>query len=194
MEVLVACEESQVVCKAFRERGHAAFSCDLQECSGGHPEWHFKMDVNLLLRRHNWDMIIAHPPCTYLTSASASRLFNADHTLKDFERYKRGAAAAIFFMTIFETDCPRIAVENPTPLKCFGLPKYTQMIEPYQFGDPWHKRTCLWLKGLPRLEPTDIVEPTGFWVGNNSNGGFRNQKVRSRSFDGIARAMAEQWG
>ena len=193
MQVLVACEESQAVCKAFRERGHAAFSCDLQECSGGHPEWHFKIDVKFLLRR-SWDLIIAHPPCTYLTSASASRLFNPDHSIKDYERYAKGLTAAEFFMKILNADSPRIAIENPTPLKCFDLPAYTQMIEPYQFGEPWHKRTCLWLKGLPPLEPTNVVEPTGFWVGNNSNGGFRDPKMRSKTFSGVAQAMVDQWG
>ena len=193
MQVLVACEESQAVCNAFRERGHAAFSCDLQECSGGHPEWHLRIDVEFLLRRP-WDMIIAHPPCTYLTSASASRLFNRDHTIKDHERYAKGFAAAEFFMKILNADCPKIAIENPTPLKCFGLPEYTQMIEPYQFGEPWHKRTCLWLKGLPPLEPTHIVEPRWFWIGNNSKGGFRDPKMRSKTFAGVAQAMVEQWG
>ena len=194
MRVLVACEESQVVCKAFRELGHEAFSCDIQECSGGHPEWHIRTDVRLLLRRSKFDLIIAHPPCTYLTSASASRLFDSDHKIKNYDRYVKGFFAAKFFKRILDAPCPKIAIENPTPLKCFRLPQYTQIIEPYMFGDPWHKRTCLWLKGLPPLEPTNIVTPESFWVGNNSKGGFRDPKMRSRSFDGIAKAMAEQWG
>lgn len=192
MKVLVACEESQVVCKAFRERGHEAWSCDLQDCSGGHPEWHIKTDVKQILDS-KWDLIIAHPPCTYLTSSSASRLYDKDHRIKDCARFMDGIVAASFFMDIFRADCPRIAIENPTPLKCFDLPPYTQIIEPYMFGDPWHKRTCLWLKGLSPLEPTDIVTPEGFWVGNNSKGGHRNQKLRSKTFDGVARAMAAQW-
>ena len=192
MKVLVACEESQVVCKAFREHGHEAWSCDLQDCSGGHPEWHIKTDARDLLNS-KWDLIIAHPPCTYLTSSSASRLYDKNHLIKDCARYMDGIDAAAFFMDILTADCPRIAIENPTPLKCFRLPKYTQIIEPYMFGDPWHKRTCLWLKGLSPLEPTNIVTPKGFWVGNNSKGGHRDQKLRSKTFDGIARAMVSQW-
>ena len=192
MKVLVACEESQVVCTAFRERGHEAYSCDLQECSGGHPEWHLKTDVRQLLGT-KWDLIIAHPPCTYLSSAGASRLFSKDHTIKNYCRYWLGLDASILFTDLLNANCERIAIENPTPIKIFGLPEYTQIIEPYMFGDPWHKRTCLWLKGLPELEPTEIVEPQGFWIGNNSKGGYRDQKKRSKTFAGVARAMAEQW-
>lgn len=191
--VLVACEESQTVCKAFRERGHEAWSCDLQDCSGSHPEWHIKTDVNELLDSR-WDLIIAHPPCTYLTSAGASRLFDHNHEIKDYDRFIKGIWASSFFLKILNTNCPRIAIENPTPMKCFDLPPYTQIIEPYMFGDPWHKRTCLWLKGLSPLEPTNIVTPEGFWVGNNSKGGYRDQKMRSRTAPGIAMAMAAQWG
>ena len=111
-----------------------------------------------------WDMIIAFPPCTYLTSAGAVRLFNKDGSIKDHERYEKGMEAARFFRAFLEADCKRIAVENPAQMKCFGLPKYTQHIEPYQFGDPWKKRTFLWLKGLPELKPTKVVEPVGLWV------------------------------
>lgn len=193
MKVLVACEESQVVCTAFRERGHDAWSCDIQECSGGHPDWHMQRDVMEVLN-WDWDLIIAHPPCTYLTSAGASRLFDGNHNIKDQERFVSGLVSARFFMNIYHANCPRIAIENPTPMKCFNLPEYTQVINPFMFGDPWHKRTCLWLKGLRPLEPTDIVTPEGFWVGNNSKGGCRDQKQRSRTFKGIAAAMAEQWG
>lgn len=192
MKVLVACEESQVVCTAFRERGHEAYSCDLQECSGGHPEWHLKTDVRQLLGT-KWDLIIAHPPCTYLSSAGASRLFDKHHIVKDWIRYWKGIEAAGLFMDLYEANCPRIAIENPTPMKFFELPQYTQIIEPYMFGDPWHKRTCLWLQGLPKLQPTEVVEPHGFWIGNNSKGGYRDQKQRSKTFAGVARAMAEQW-
>lgn len=204
MRILIACEESQAVCKAMRERGHEAYSCDLQECSGGHPEWHIQVDALELLKMR-WDMIIAHPPCTYLTSAGAIRLFNHDHTLKDPERMEKGKRAADFFLSIWEADCPRLAIENPVPMKCFGLPKYSQMIEPYMFGDPWRKRTCLWLKGLPTLRPTNIVEPRGLWVGSTSGRrdptvyqryelhSNRDPKRRSKTFPGIAQAMAEQW-
>lgn len=202
MRVLVACEESQAVTIEMRRLGHEAYSCDIQDCSGGHPEWHIKADVLELLKL-KWDMIIAHPPCTYLTSASAVRLM--PHGVIDEERLEKGRKAAEFFMAIWNADCPRIAIENPTPIKLFGLPPYTQKIEPYYFGDPWRKRTCLWLKNCPPLLPTEIVEPLGLWVGSTSGRrdatvysryklrSKRNQKDRSKTFPGIARAMAEQW-
>jgi hypothetical protein len=153
-----------------------------------------------------WDMIIAFPPCTFLTAASAVRLFGKDGTIKDAERYQSGLKAASLFSSILNASCERIAVENPTPLKCFCLPPYSQSTEPYYHGDPWKKRTCLWLRGLPPLMPTDIVQPEGLWVGSTSGRrdahvysryamkSNRNQKRRSKTFPGIARAMAEQWG
>ena len=154
-----------------------------------------------------WDMIIAHPPCTYLTTAGAIRVFNKDHTIKDQERYEKGVEAAKFFMAFYEADCPKIAIENPVPMKCFNLPPYSQIIEPYMFGDPWRKRTCLWLKGLPPLVAMmeAPVEPLGLWVGSTSSRrdptikqryvlhSNRDQKRRSKTFPGIARAMAFQW-
>lgn len=180
MKILVACEESQAVTIELRRLGHKAYSCDMQECSGGHPEWHIKGNVlryingaqalfwtqdgvgHITPRR--WDMIIAHPPCTYLSCAGAQRTFPVSGK-PDPERYAKGVAAAEFFMQIWNADCPRIAIENPLPMKCFGLPKYHQVIHPYMFGDPWYKRTCLWLKGLPPLVMTEApVEPTGYWV------------------------------
>lgn len=145
MRVMVACEESQTVTMELRRLGHEAYGCDLQECSGGHPEWHIRADA-LEMIKLKWDMIIAHPPCTYLTSASAVRLYNADHSIKDAARFEKGKRAAEFFLTIWNADCPRIVIENPTPMKVWGLPQYNQIIEPYYFGDPWRKRTCLWLK------------------------------------------------
>ena len=149
-----------------------------------------------------WDLIIAHPPCTYLSAASAVRLFGKNHTIKDLDRYMKMQEAARFFKKILRADCDRIAVENPVPLRIAGLPGYSQMIEPYFFGDPWKKRTCLWLRGLPMLYPTDMVEPEGYWIGAHGHDkakkgmskGFRDQKTRSKTFPGIARAMAEQWG
>ena len=219
MKVLVACEESQAVCIAFRELGHEAYSCDIQDCSGGHPEWHIKGDVLPLLNgsctfrtadahTHTqsgpWDLLIAHPPCTYLTSAGAVRLFGSDHRIKDKSREHKGWEARRFFMMCLSSNAKRIAVENPAPLRYWQLPPYTQIIEPYQFGDPWKKRTGLWLSGLPKLEPTDIVEPKGCWTimhGGSScrvklicEGGARTAKERAKTFPGIARAMAAQWG
>lgn len=205
MKVLVACEESQEVCKAFRALGHEAYSCDIQECSGGHPEWHIQCDALELLKM-KWDLIIAHPPCTYLSASGAVRLFAADHTIKDHQRFAKGTKAALFFRKFLECGCDQIAVENPTPMKVFELPAYDQVIEPYQFGEPWKKRTCLWLRGLSKLTPTKIVKPLGLWVGSTSGRRDktiysryelhpnRDQKRRSKTFPGIARAMAEQWG
>lgn len=217
MNILIACEESQRVCTAFRENGHRAFSCDMQECSGGHPEWHICGDCLPLLdgkcnfttqdgKPHHidgrWDMIIAHPPCTFLSAAGAIRLFNADHTIKDYSRLEKLREAAEFFRVFLSADCDRIAIENPTPLKIAGLPPYTQVIEPFHFGDPWRKRTCLWLKNLPPLVHTNVVEPQGYWIGAHGHDkakkgmskGFRDQKTRSKTFPGIAKAIADQWG
>lgn len=224
MKILVACEESQAVTKELRRLGHEAYSCDIVECSGGHPEWHTQGDALALIngsgdkeeyfctqdnKSHllpkRWDMIIAHPPCTFLSAAGAVRVFNKDHSIKDAERYRKGEEAAVFFGRFLNADCDRIAVENPVMMKCFGLPKYDQIIEPFYFGDPWRKRTCLWLKNLPALKPTEMVEPKGLWVGSTcanrdpsiytryeltSN---RDSKTRAKTFPGIAKAMAEQW-
>lgn len=205
MRVLVACEESQAVTKEFRALGHEAYSCDIQPCSGGHPEWHLNVDALELLKME-WDLIIAHPPCTYLTAASAVRLFNSDHSIKSSERYDQGLQAAEFFRAFLNSDCPRVCIENPVPLKIWNLPKYTQVVEPFQFGDPWRKRTCLWLRGLPDLVPSEIVQPLGLWVGATSSRkdgsvysryslrSKRSQVERSKTFPGIAKAMAAQWG
>lgn len=204
MKVLVACEESQAVTKELRKRGHEAYSCDVVTCSGGHPEWHLKVDALELLKM-DWDMILAFPPCTYLTAAGAVRLFDGEGNIKDEERYKKGIKAAEFFKAFLNADCKRIAIENPVMLKIFGLPKYTQIVEPYMFGDPWRKRTCLWLRGLPPLKPTNIVEPKGLWVGSTSARrdptihqrykmpSNRDPRRRAKTFSGIAKAMAEQW-
>ena len=204
MRILVACDSSQAVTIELRRLGHEAYSCDLQECSGGHPEWHIKADA-LEIIKLKWDMIIAHPPCTYLTAAGAIRLYDKQHRIKDQERFAKGLKAAKFFREIWAAECQRIVIENPVPMKVFGLPQYSQIIEPYYFGDPWRKRTCLWLKNIPPLLPTEVVEPQGLWVGSTSGRrdatvysryrlkSKRDQKTRSKTFPGIARAMAEQW-
>lgn len=201
MKVLVACEESQAVTKELRKLGHEAYSCDIIPCSGGHPEWHIQVDARELLKM-KWDMIIAHPPCTYLTNAGAVRMRVKGEIQP--ERYAKAMEAKSFFMQFYNADCPRIAVENPTPMKIVGLPPYTQAIQPYQFGHHYSKRTCLWLKGLPKLVPTEIIDRHEPYV----NGGFkdahgnylkfqgrkeRDQLTRSKTFPGIAKAMAEQW-
>lgn len=202
MRILVACEESQAVCKAFRKIGHEAYSCDIEPCSGGRPEWHLQVDALEMLKLP-WDMIIAHPPCTYLTNAGAVRMRVNGEVVP--ERYEKAMEAKAFFMKFLEADCPHIAVENPTPMKLVGLPPYTQAIQPYEFGHPFSKRTCLWLKGLPPLRPTEIVKNhTPFVNGGckDANGNYRrfqgrkerDAKTRSKTFPGIAQAMAEQWG
>ena len=203
MKVLVACEESQRVCIAFRQKGHEAYSCDILNCSGGHPEWHLKMDALQAVRLTNWDMMIAHPPCTYLTNASAVRM--RVNGVIDAERYEKAMRAREFFLTLYNTGIPRICVENPVPLKIVNLPPYSQIIQPYQFGHPYSKRTCLWLKNLPLLVPTDIVREHTPYVNGGSkdaNGNYRRYPgrkerdpvMRSKTFPGIAAAMAEQWG
>lgn len=164
MKVLVACEESQAVCIAFRKLGHEAYSCDTQECSGGHPEWHIKGDVLPLINGNKpfitmdgdlhaivgtWDLLIAFPPCTYLTNAGSVRLRIKGEINK--ERMEKAVEAKAFFMKFLEADCQKICVENPTPGKIHQLPQYTQAIQPWWFGHPYTKRTCLWLKNLPPL-------------------------------------------
>ena len=218
MKILVACEESQEVCKAFRAKGHEAYSCDIIECSGGHPEWHIRWDVLSLLNGNcgfmtmdgelhkidgKWDMILAFPPCTYLTNAGARHLYKGG--VLNYERYKKGLEAKEFFMKFYNTDCPEICIENPTPSRVYELPKHTQTVQPWQFGHPFTKRTNLWLKGLPPLEYTDVVEPERTWCPSGSYSGKHNDKHRvmfttdrarnrSKTFPGIAKAMAEQWG
>lgn len=204
MRVLVACEESQTVCKAFRARGHEAYSCDIQECSGGHPEWHIKGDV-LPVLKEKWDLIIAHPPCTYMSNAGACRMYPHKGQI-DPERFEKAMLAKSFFMAFYNADCPHICIENPRPLNCVGLPEESQRIQPYMFGEPWSKLTYLWLKGLPPLRPTEIVADYKPYVscgtsrnrGNPDKSGFTRKggasRARSKTFPGIAKAMAEQWG
>ena len=194
MKVLVACEESQAVTIELRKLGHEAYSCDIEECSGGHPEWHLREDVIPLLEKE-WDMIIAFPPCTYITNAGARHLYPKGVLNED--RLKLGMEAKEFFMQFYNANCDKIVIENPLPSKIYGLPKHSQVIQPWQFGHPFKKRTQLWIKGLDHLEPTEIVEIAestkvpGNWF---NKGGKERQKNRSKTFPGIAKAMAMQWG
>ena len=202
MRVLVACEESQAVTKELRRLGHEAYSCDVQECSGGHPEWHLQQDVIPLLTEP-WDMIIAFPPCTDL-AVSGARHFAKKRADGRQQR------SIEFFMQFANADCPKVAIENPIGIMSSHYRKPDQIIQPYQFGDHARKSTCLWLKGLPKLIPTNIVDPGeivmgGYSVGaslnyaRDENGKIipwkdpRTAKIRSKTFPGIARAMAEQW-
>jgi len=202
MKVLVACEESQAVTIEFRKLGHEAYSCDIEPCSGGHPEWHLQQDAILLLKE-KWDMIIAFPPCTYLSNAGACRLYPQKGVL-DHARYEKGLEAKEFFMLFYNSDCPRIAIENPVSSTVFNMPECTQEIQPYMFGHPYTKKTRLWLRGIPPLVPTDIVQPIGPYCPAGTGRKDRTKygsakrgedaKNRAKTFPGIARAMAEQWG
>ena len=229
MKILVACEESQAVTIEMRRLGHEAYSCDIQECSGGHPEWHIKGDVlkflnpTILFIRElpgiqfftmdneyhcfpgKWDMIIAHPPCTYLT-VTGNRWFNVErYGEKAIQRHKDRENAINFFMRFVNADCDKIAIENPIGIMSTVYRKPNQIIHPYMFGNPERKATCLWLKGLPELKSTNIVEPN-IVVYKNGKGtdspwhvntiGLPKEeraKQRSKTFPGIAKAMAEQW-
>lgn len=188
MRVLVACEESQAVCIAFRERGHKAYSCDILPCSGGHPEWHIRGDAIIALSSHEWDLVIAHPPCTRLAN-SGVRWLSERNLWKDMEE------AADFFWKFVEyaKDGNIIAIENPIPHKHAKLPKYTQIIHPWQFGHPETKATCLWLYGLPKLQPTNIVEGREGRIWKLPPSADR-ARLRSATYKGIAEAMASQWG
>lgn len=208
MRVLVACEESQAVCKAFRQLGHEAYSCDIQPCSGGHSEWHIQGDALPIINGNctfctmdgkihkifgKWDLLIAHPPCTHL-AVSGARWFK-----EGVKPIKLQDEAAKFFMQFINADCDKIAVENPVCVMSTRYKKPSQIINPWQFGHPEQKKTCLWLKGLPKLRETDNVyeymmtlpvkQRTRIW-----QLGSGHSKERSKTFPGIARAMAEQWG
>ena len=202
MRILIACEESQAVCIEMRRLGHEAYSCDIQECSGGHPEWHIKGDALELLKM-KWDMIIAHPPCTHLAVSGAA------HFAKKREdgRQQQGID---FFMKFANANCLRIAIENPIGIMSNEWRKPDQIIQPWWFGDNVGKSTCLWLKGLPMLKPEITVRPTveyHTWIGKDGRQKRQEMwyyqtrclphsergRAASKTFPGIARAMAEQW-
>ena len=218
MKILAACEESQAVCTAFRARGHEAYSCDIQEPTGGHKEWHIMGDVISLLngncrfftldgKQHEivgrWDMIIAFPPCTKTSNAGARHLYTGG--ILNVSRYYEGLLGKALFMAIWKADCNKIVIENPTPSKVFEYPPATQIIQPFMFGHPVTKRTLLWEKGVKPLKPTKIVKPTRTWCPSGSyskdhsakyKGMFTADRSRNRSktFQGVAIAMAQQWG
>ena len=221
MKVLVACEESQQVCKAFREKGHEAYSCDIVECSGGHNEWHIMQDVITILNgncefetvdgiKHKicgkWDLIIAHPPCTYLTVTGNRWLDTGKYGKSAWRRMTERNKAIAFFYRFVMANCDHIAIENPIGIMSTAYRPPDQILQPYEYGDPERKSTCLWLKNLPQLRPTNIVEPN-IIVYKNGKGtdsawhvstmGLPKEertKMRSRTFPGLAKAMAEQWG
>lgn len=218
MKVLAACEESQRVCAAFRARGHEAYSCDIEPCSGGHEEWHINGDVIRILNGNcsfqtmdgichridsRWDLIIAFPPCTKTSNAGARHLYRGGRL--NLQRYYEGMCGKALIDTIRMADCGKIAVENPVPSRIFGFETPTQVIQPYMFGHPYTKKTLLWLKGLEPLKPTHEVKPERTWCpsgsysekhGEEYRGMFTADRARNRAktFPGIAQAMAEQWG
>ena len=219
MKILVACEESQAVTIELRRLGHEAYSCDLEPCSGGHPEWHIQQNVIPLLNGNctfktcdgethtitgSWDLLIAFPPCTKTTNAGAKHLWRGGSL--NLERFYDGLCGKALFETILHADCERIAIENPTPSAIFDYPPISQAVQPYEYGHMATKRTCLWLLGLPKLKPTNIVEKPEYREFTQANGKVRKTcwemeqgggrdraKNRSKTFPGIARAMAEQW-
>lgn len=231
MNILIACEESQTVCKAFRELGFNAYSCDIVECSGEHPEWHFKVDIFDVIKRKGgvtqsgnlvfvdkWDLMIAHPPCTYLTSSGAKWYYHPDDKHLPIEdrrphpkfpnRKKDQEDGANFFMALMNANIDYIAVENPVGVMSTRYRKPDQIVQPYMFGDSARKTTCLWLKGLPLLHPTEIVdegETLTFksgkrmqkWISDaltETKTAEERRRLRSKTFKGMAQAMAKQWG
>lgn len=217
MKILVACEESQAVTIELRNLGHEAYSCDIIECSGGHPEWHIMGDALQVVNgrcqfrtqdgtiheiKTRWDMIIAFPPCTKTSNAGARHLWKGG--VLNIQRYYEGLCGKALFLAIWAADCEKVVIENPTPSKVFDYPEPTQAIQPYQFGHKFSKKTLLWERGVKPLVPTNIVEPERTWCPSGSYSGKHNDKHRgmfttdraknrSKTFPGIAKAMAEQW-
>lgn len=195
-KILIACEFSQTICKAFRNKGLEAYSCDILPAEGGHPEWHIQDDVLSQLHR-GWDMLIAHPPCTYISKVSVQHLHN------DKERWVKLLASVIFFHQLLNAPIKRICVENSVPHRYARLPHYSQILQPHHFGHEVTKQTCLWLKRLPPLFHTKLVGKGERYIKSNgkSNGSFwyftvpnkDRSKIRSITFSGVAEAMAEQW-
>ena len=216
LKVLVACEESQRVATEFRRLGHEAYSCDIKECSGGHPEWHIQQDVLPLINGNcefdtldgthhringKWDILVAHPTCTYLTT-TANRWFNVErYGDQARERMRLREEAAAFFMEFAKADCDHIVIENPVGYMSTRYRKPDQIFQPWWFGDAAEKRTCLWLKGLPPLEKTNPGEPPPRQVLSSgktmprwySNCGGDRKTNRSKTFPGFAKALAEQY-
>lgn len=192
MKILVACEESQAVTIELRKLGHEAYSCDIEPCSGGHPEWHLQEDVTPLLKQH-WDMIIAFPPCTHLAVSGAA-------WFEEKRKDGRQQEGIDFFMMFANADCERIAIENPVGIMSTNYRKPNQIVQPYEYGHMEQKKTCLWLKGLPLLQPTNNVYDQMMELPKNKRERLHylppspeRAKLRSKTYLGIAKAMAEQW-
>jgi hypothetical protein len=212
MRVIVACEESQAVTKEFRALGHEAFSCDILPCSGGYPEWHFQEDIFKVLERENkFDLMIGHPPCTYLAVSGAGWMYNKDGTRNE-ERYKNQMEGLEFVHALMDVDIDHICIENPISVISSYIREPDQIIQPWQFGDEATKSTCLWLKNLPLLQPTKIVSHGEKYEWTDTKTGKKKSQplwyyeallkarssqerrtLRSKTFPGIAQAMAKQW-
>ena len=190
IRILVACECSQAVCRSFRERGFSAFSCDLLPSYGGYPEYHIQGDAFDVCRLFSWHCVIAHPPCTFLSHAGARFLYSRRSFGFDWSRYAKGLSAARFFRSFLDLpEVPFVCVENPTPEIVWNFPRPDCVINPWEFGHPYSKRTCLWLKGLPVLLPESFIVSRDSWTDLH-----KSARVRSQTFVGVARAMARQWG
>tara|TARA_B110000208_G_C11690409_1_gene402073 strand:- start:284 stop:958 length:675 start_codon:yes stop_codon:yes gene_type:complete len=220
MRILVACEESQSITKELRDLGHEAFSCDLLPCSGGHPEWHYQQDVFEVIEK-GWDMMIAHPPCTYLAVSGARWMYHPDDKdlpteerrphPKHLDRRNLQDDALEFVQRLMDSPIDRIAIENPVSVISSRIKKPNQIVHPYMFGDKASKGTCLWLKNLPELVPTDLVDKGEFFEFTSKKGVKKRQPMwyykalskaktpserrtlRSKTFQGMAKAMANQW-
>jgi hypothetical protein len=198
MKILVACEFSQVVTKAFRAKGHEAYSCDILPTEGN-PDWHIQDEVEFHLD-DGWDLMIAHPPCTYLSAAGARWMFPRQEL--NLARYKKAMTAKAFFLKLLSSPIERVAIENPLPLKIVALPECSQVVQPYQYGHPYSKKTLLWLRNLPQLRATAVVRVHFPFLPSNTGGAkrgqaswniYRGHSDRNRTFQGIADAMATQW-
>jgi hypothetical protein len=211
MKILVACEESQAITKEFRALGHEAYSCDILPCTGGHPEWHLEGDVFGFIDQ-GWDLMVAHPPCTFLSVSGARHLYNKDGTANR-ERYENQYKALEFVKKLMDADIPRIAIENPVSVISTKIRKPDQIVQPWMFGDSASKTTCLWLKNLPKLVATNVVDKGDFkeWIDKksgkvkrqatwyydaliNAKSPEERRSLRSKTFNGIAQAIASQWG
>ena len=203
MKILVACEESQTVTKELRKRGHEAFSCDIEPCTGGHPEWHIQGDVLEQLDK-GWDMMIAHPPCTYLT-VTGNKWMKPEFKDRFPNRQQQREDAIKFFLELYNAPIPMIAIENPVGIMSTVFRKPDQYVHPFFFGDKHSKKTGFWLKGLPKLEATEMVEPEMYTYKDGRKDPMwhvetmklpakERTKARSQTFPGIAAAMAQQWG
>jgi hypothetical protein len=211
MKILVACEESQAITKEFRALGHEAYSCDILPCTGGHPEWHLQGDVFGFIDQ-GWDLMVAHPPCTFLSVSGARHLYNKDGS-KNLARYQSQREALDFVARLMACDIPRIAIENPVSVISSQIRKPDQIVQPWMFGDSASKTTCLWLKNLPKLVATNVVDKGDFkeWIDKksgkvkrqatwyydaliNAKSPEERRSLRSKTFKGIAHARASQWG